>query len=87
MALVFVPEMKKAPWSGATKWLSPKKAMILILIPAKYNEHIRRLRSKAGVVDLSKELKISSGIVVGRYHHLTKKFNFFNGLRRTFEWF
>ncbi len=35
VALVFVPEMKKAPWSGATKWLSSKKAMILLNLRGK----------------------------------------------------
>lgn len=30
VALVFIPEMKKVPWNGATKWLSPKKAMIIL---------------------------------------------------------
>ncbi|MCW5202272.1 helix-turn-helix domain-containing protein [Desulfobulbus sp. US4] len=139
VALVFVPEMKKAPWSGATKWLSSKKAMILlslrgkkedlfwfaffheaghvlhdskkdllinngkkkqederelradeyaaeILIPAKYNERIKRLRSKADLVDFARSLGISPGIVAGRYQHLTGKYSFFNGLKRTFEW-
>ncbi|WPD23513.1 MAG: ImmA/IrrE family metallo-endopeptidase [Candidatus Electrothrix scaldis] len=139
VALVFVPEMKKAPWYGATKWLSSKKAMIILnlrgkkedlfwfaffheaghvlhdskkdllintgkkkqddereiradnyaaelLIPEKYNERIKRLRSKIELIKLANELKISPAIVVGRYHHLTKKFNFFNDLRRTFEW-
>ena len=35
VALVFIPEMKKAPWSGATKWLSPSKAMILLNLRGK----------------------------------------------------
>lgn len=30
VALALVRELKKVPWSGATKWLSPKKAMILL---------------------------------------------------------
>jgi addiction module HigA family antidote len=30
-----VPEMKKVPWNGATKWLSPKKAMILLCLRGK----------------------------------------------------
>jgi addiction module HigA family antidote len=34
-ALVFIPEMKKAPWSGATKWISPSKAMILLNLRGK----------------------------------------------------
>ena len=35
VALVLIPEMKKAPWSGATKWLSPTKAMILLHLRGK----------------------------------------------------
>jgi HTH-type transcriptional regulator / antitoxin HigA len=30
VAIAFVPELKKVPWQGATKWLSPSKAMILL---------------------------------------------------------
>ena len=30
VALVLVPEIKKVPWYGATKWLLPHKAMILL---------------------------------------------------------
>jgi Zn-dependent peptidase ImmA (M78 family) len=139
VALVFVPEMKKAPWSGATKWLSSKKAMILLnlrgkkedlfwfsffheaghvlhdskkdllintgkkkqedkreiradeyaaelLIPQKYNERIKKIRSKANLVALAEELEISPGILAGRYQYLTGKYSFFNGLKRTFEW-
>ncbi|MCI5224668.1 MAG: ImmA/IrrE family metallo-endopeptidase, partial [Candidatus Electrothrix sp. AR4] len=138
VALVFVPEMKKAPWYGATKWLSPKKAMILLnlrgkmedlfwfaffheaghvihdskkdllinngnrkqedkrevraneyaaelLISDKFNERIRRLRSKKDFHEIARRLEISPGIVVGRYHRLTKKYNYFNGLKRRFE--
>jgi addiction module HigA family antidote len=35
VAVSLVPEMKKVPWSGATKWLSPKKAMILLCLRGK----------------------------------------------------
>ncbi len=35
VALVFIREMKKAPWSGATKWISPNKAMILLNLRGK----------------------------------------------------
>lgn len=35
VALSLVPEMKKAPWNGATKWLSPQKAMILLCLRGK----------------------------------------------------
>jgi Zn-dependent peptidase ImmA (M78 family) len=35
VAVVFVQEMKKVPWHGATKWLSPSKAMILLNLRGK----------------------------------------------------
>lgn len=35
VALVLVPEMKKAPWSGAAEWLTPEKAMILLNLRGK----------------------------------------------------
>jgi len=35
VALALVPEMKKVPWSGATKWISPTKAMILLNLRGK----------------------------------------------------
>lgn len=35
VALVFVPETKKVPWHGATKWLSASKAMILLNLRCK----------------------------------------------------
>jgi len=35
VALALVPEMKKVPWHGATEWLSPKKAMILLNLRGK----------------------------------------------------
>jgi addiction module HigA family antidote len=38
VALVFVPEMKKVPWSGATKWLSPTKAMIILNLRGKTDD-------------------------------------------------
>lgn len=35
VALSLVPEMPKIPWSGATKWLNSKKAMIIINLRGK----------------------------------------------------
>lgn len=137
VALVLVPEMKKVPWSGATKWVSANKAMVLlnlrgksedlfwfsffheaghvlhdskkdllindgskddpreqaaddfaaeILIPEKNNGQIRKLKSKANIEEFANVFNISEGIVVGRYQHLTKKWQNFNGLKRRFEW-
>jgi Zn-dependent peptidase ImmA (M78 family) len=137
VALAMVPEMKKVPWHGATKWLSASKAMILlnlrgkmedqlwfsffheaghvlydskkdlyindgsiddprerkanefaaeILIPRSRDPEIASLRAKADVIRLADELKISTGIVAGRFQHLTEKWNYFNGLKRKFQW-
>ena len=35
VAVAFVPEMKKAPWNGATKWISPHKALIILSLRGK----------------------------------------------------
>ncbi|MCC6795257.1 MAG: ImmA/IrrE family metallo-endopeptidase [Candidatus Hydrogenedentes bacterium] len=35
VAVALVREMKKVPWSGATRWLSPDKAMILLSLRGK----------------------------------------------------
>ena len=137
VALVLVPEMKKVPWHGATKWLSASKAMILlnlrgkmedqfwfsffheaghvlhdskkdlyindgsiddqrerkanefaakILIPRDRDPEIASFRAKADVIRLANELKISPGIIAGRFQRLTEKWNYFNGLKRKFQW-
>lgn len=57
-----------------------------ILIPRDRDPEIASLRSKADVIRLADELKISPGIVTGRFQHLTKKWNYFNGLKRKFRW-
>jgi len=136
VALVLVPEMKKVPWSGASKWLNSEKALIILnlrgksedkfwfsffheaghifndnkgrlyiadnsndpeelkanqfaadfLIPAKYNKLIATFNSKKQITALARELEISPGIVVGRFHHLTGNYRQFNDLINTFEW-
>lgn len=139
VALVFVPEMKKAPWFGATKWISSNKAMILlnlrgkaedlfwfaffheaghvlhdnkkdllintgksvpddereiraneyaaeILIPNKFNDQIRAVNSRNTIIEIAKHLNIAPGIVVGRYQFLTKRWDYFQDLRRKFIW-
>lgn len=137
VAVALVREMKKVPWSGATKWLTPSKAMILlclrgrgedkfwfsffheaghilydskkdllindgshddpreeranqyaadILIPEKYNRTILTLRSRAEVIQMAADLGISPGILVGRYQHLTGKWDFFKDLIRPLQW-
>lgn len=35
VAVAFVKEMPKVPWNGATKWLSPNKAMIILCLRGK----------------------------------------------------
>jgi len=35
VAVALVPEMPKAPWSGATMWLSPEKVMVLLNLRGK----------------------------------------------------
>ncbi len=137
VALALVPEMKKVPWHGATKWLSASKAMILLnlrgkmedlfwfsffheaghilndgkkdlyindggtddpreqkanefaaqfLIPRDRDPEIASFRAKADIIRLAEELKISPGIVAGRYQHLTRKWNFFKEFQRKFKW-
>ena len=137
VALALVPEMKKVPWHGATKWLSASKAMILLNLRGKKEDlfwfsffheaghvlydskkdlyindggvddpreqkanefaaqflilrdrdtEIASFRTKAEVVRLANELKISPGIVAGRYQHLTEKWHFFKEFQRSFKW-
>ena len=38
VALVFVKEMPKVPWNGATKWLKPDKAMIILSLRGKRDD-------------------------------------------------
>jgi len=57
-----------------------------ILIPRSRNQQIASFRSKAEVLQLAEELEISPGVVVGRYQHLTKKWHYFQDLKRKFQW-
>ncbi len=57
-----------------------------ILIPRERDPEIASLRAKADVIRLADELKISPGIVAGRFQRLTKKWNYFNGLKHKFQW-
>lgn len=40
VAMVLVPRMQKVPWNGATKWISPAKAMILLSIRGKREDKL-----------------------------------------------
>ena len=137
VVIALVKEMKKVPWNGATKWLTPNKVMILLclrgkgedkfwfsffheaghvlndskkdllindgsqhdprekrandfaaefLIPSKYNDDIRRIRSKAEIVQMADRLEISPGIIAGRYQFLTENWSYFKDLIRALEW-
>jgi len=137
VAVALIKEMQKVPWSGATKWLTPQKAMIILtlrgkgedkfwfsffheaghvlhdskkellindgshddprekraddfaaefLIPSKYNDTIRQIRSRAQIISLADRIGIAPGIVAGRFQYLTKKWIYFNDLIRKFEW-
>lgn len=139
VALALVPEIKGAPWSGATEWLTPSKAMILvnlrgksedrfwftffheaghvlhdskrstfiddgssyrnqpeeqdadtfaaeILIPAVHNPEIRAARTEAEIQKIATKLKVSPGIVVGRYQFLNQQWSHFNGLKTPLIW-
>jgi len=56
------------------------------LIPRKYDDTIRRIRSKEEIDHLAHELGIVPGIVAGRYQFLTKNWHYFKELIRTLEW-
>lgn len=137
VAVVFVPAIKKAPWSGACRWLSPSKAMLQLsirgkkdhlfwfsffheaahvlfdskkemfinngeeddprekranqfasnyLIPEEFLDELRQIKSREDVISIASRLKISTGIVVGRFHRETKKYKFFHDLLTTFVW-
>ncbi len=56
------------------------------LIPSKYDDAIRRIRSKAEIVQMADLLGIATGIVAGRYQFLTGNWRYFKELIRTLEW-
>lgn len=64
VAVVFVPEMKKVPWGGATKWLNSKKVMILLSLRGKVEDKLWfSFFHEAGHVlhDSKKDLLINDG--------------------------
>lgn len=64
VALSLVPEMKKVPWNGATKWISPKKVMILLNLRGKGEDRFWfSFFHEAGHVlhDSKKDLLINDG--------------------------
>jgi HTH-type transcriptional regulator / antitoxin HigA len=66
VAIALVPEMKKVPWNGATKWLSPRKAMILLCLRGKGEDKFWfSFFHEAGHVlhDSRKDLLINDGTI------------------------
>jgi HTH-type transcriptional regulator/antitoxin HigA len=64
VALAFVKEMPKVPWNGATKWLTPKKAMIILCLRGKGEDRFWfSFFHEAGHVlrDSKKDLLINDG--------------------------
>lgn len=64
VAVALVPEMKKVPWNGATKWLTPRKAMILLCLRGRGEDRFWfSFFHEAGHVlkDSKKDLLINNG--------------------------
>lgn len=64
VAVALVKELPKVPWSGATKWLSPNKAMILLNLRGKSNDlfWFSFFHEAAHILhDSKKDLYINSG--------------------------
>lgn len=64
VALALVPEMKKVTWHGATKWISPSKAMIILNLRGKSEDQFWfSFFHEAGHVlnDSKKDLYINDG--------------------------
>ncbi len=64
VALAFVKEMPKVPWNGATKWLTPTKAMIILCLRGKGEDRFWfSFFHEAGHVlhDSKKDLLINDG--------------------------
>ena len=56
------------------------------IVPFDRDPGIASLRAKADAIRIADELKIFPGIVAGRFQRLTQKWNYFNGLKRKFQW-
>jgi len=56
------------------------------LIPEKFNSQIAAITTKDEVQRFAEFLDVCPGIVAGRFRHLTKKWNHFKDLTRTFNW-
>jgi HTH-type transcriptional regulator / antitoxin HigA len=56
------------------------------LIPLQFKQRLTSLNSKEDVKKLAYELGICTGIVVGQFEHLTKKWGWFKELKCKFSW-
>ncbi len=64
VAVALIPEIKKVPWHGATKWLTPAKAMVLLNLRGKAEDQFWfSFFHEAGHVlnDSKKDLHINDG--------------------------
>lgn len=59
VALVCIPELKKVPWNGATKWLTPDKVMIIL-----------NLRGKGEDLFWFSFFHEAGHVLTGKKHHL-----------------
>jgi len=57
-----------------------------MLIAPEHNVGIATIQASADVYYWAEKLDISPGIVAGRYQYLTRKWNFFNDIKRRFQW-
>lgn len=81
---------KKEIWIADKECSDPKeeeadKFAAEFLIPAKYNERIININSETDIISIADELSLSPAIVVGRYHHLTGRWNQYNHLIKKIE--
>ena len=77
VALALVPEMKKVPWNGATRWLTPQKAMILLSLRGKKEDTFWfSFFHEAGHVlyDGKKDLYINDNTVHDRHEERAENF-------------
>ena len=64
VALVLIPEISRVPWNGATKWLNPNKAMLLLSLRGKREDKFWfTLFHEAGHIlhDSKKDVYINDG--------------------------
>lgn len=57
-----------------------------MLLPASYNDEVRRLRTGSELRAFAVEHDLSPGIVAGRYHHLTNRFAMFKDATVRIPW-